>query len=161
MHPFRRSVGPVFLFPNWHNKFELINRMTAGLEGLVAMRAAHGHRHADLSDFEMAQPMDHHDFTDRPAVADVSFDLGHFFLGHGRVRFIVESGRGSTVGQVADRAEKSHDSAAPRPAHLFGQAIIINRFMSQADHELKSEIRSTKSETNSKLETPNSRNSQF
>ena len=87
------AVGPVLLLPDRHQFLEPVDRVAAGLERLGAVRAAHGHGHADLADVQLAQAMDQDDVADRPAAARVGLDLGQLLLGHAGVGLVVEGDR--------------------------------------------------------------------
>src|SRR5262249_46840672 len=136
MDPFRGAVGPVFLLPDGHDLLEPVDGEPACLERLAPMRATHGHGHAHLADFEMAQPMHQDDFPDRPARARLLLDLRELLFGHARVGFIIERGSRAAIGQVADGTEERDNRAATRTAHLLRQDMVVNRLGRQAVHAL-------------------------
>ena len=82
------------------------------------------------------------DLPNRPALPCVGFDLRHFLLGHGPVGFVVERCRDPAIGQIAHRAQKSHDRAAIGPANLFGQGVIVDDIAGEANHALFSILHS-------------------
>ena len=86
MDPLLRPVGPDFLLPDRNDLLEGVDQPAAGLEGLVAMRAAHGDRDTDLAQVEVADAMHHHQFDDRPAPASFRLRARPAFSGPSRGR---------------------------------------------------------------------------
>src|SRR5207249_2438602 len=102
-------------------EFEAIDSIATGFEGLSPMRTTHRHPNAHFADFQMAQAMNDHHLTSRPAVAGFALDFRHLFLGHAGIGFIVERRRRPTIRQVANRSQESDDAATIRPAYLLRQ----------------------------------------
>src|SRR5262249_44876051 len=139
MNPFRRSVRPMFLFPNGNQLLEPIDGMAAGVEGLMAMRATDGNGNADFADFQVAQAMFDDDLAHGPALSRIGLDLGHLFGRHFRIRLVVQRQRYAVAGQVADSAQKRHHRAAVAAADFFRKAALIDRLTSKANHSISSQ----------------------
>src|SRR5262245_50570555 len=82
MDPLLAPVLPVLLFPDGYELLERVDEPAAGLEGLLAMGAAHRYDDADLTQFELSDPVDQGQLDDRPAPARFRLELGQLLEGH-------------------------------------------------------------------------------
>src|SRR5882724_2213099 len=128
------AVLEVLLLPDRDGALEGVDRVTAGLEGVAAVRGRHRDEHRRLADLESADAVEHrHAPHARPARADRAADLAHLCLGHGRVRLVLEELHRAPVGLVTDDTGEDDDAASAGIVHVLGDGIWGERRVDDAE----------------------------
>ena len=134
MDPLLGPVGPDLFLPDRDDFLEGVDQPAARLERLLAVRAAHGDNHADVSEVEMTDAVDQRHVDDRPAAAGFGLQLGHFLLGHAGIRLVLERRGPALTRQLAHRPEERANRTRQVRADPLGQGRMVDRSFSDLDH---------------------------
>jgi hypothetical protein len=108
-----RAAGRELLLPDRDGLLQRVDRETAGLERLGAVRRGGRDHHRGLADREPAHAVRERELHLRPARRDGVADLAHLLLRHGRVGLVLE-----VVDLRAARLVAHHAGERDHAAHL-------------------------------------------
>lgn len=124
-------VGPPLLLPERHGFFDSIDRLAARGECLVPVRGARCDTNSDVSDAQLADPMNRGN-PDASVLRGHAFeDARHFFERKALVRFVVESGDLFSISVVANDTMEDTNATGTRVLDGFANHIDRDVFSAQ------------------------------
>ncbi len=127
------------MLPDRDLVLQVVDQHPAGLEGLAAVRAGHGHDHREIADGQVADPVDRGQGTDRVLGHHAFGDAAHLGLGR-RVAGVAERVDVRPAVVVAHRADEERRSA--RRVVADGREDLVDRERGLTDLEEPDRVRS-------------------
>src|SRR6185437_10880564 len=127
VHPLGGSIRVTLALPNWNALLDLLDDVSARVEGGAAMRVARCDHHANVTDREIANTMkrnDPHAWSYRGGFANYGF---HLTRCHPGIRRVLQAGNDARVGAVTNRAEERRDGAGVCVSHLIDDCPDVDR----------------------------------
>ena len=97
------------------------------------MRGADGDKHAGVSDFEAAKPVDDGHTMDAILLVKLTGDFAHLGQSHGLIRLIVEVKRAAIVGLIAHEAVEGDDGTVLRGAYVTDERARVDRLANELE----------------------------
>ena len=118
-------VGPPLFLPNWHGLFDSIDRFSAGSKRVGSVRCARRHANRNVTDAELANPMDGCDSDTGMFPRDAFEHAHHLTVRQALVSFVVEPGHRLPVCVIAD--DTVEDANPAGCGVLDGSANFVER----------------------------------
>ena len=109
MDPLAGTVGPVLLFPDRDDLFDLADEPLSGLERGPAVGRARGDHHADLADRHFPDAVDDRTTLQRPAPAGLGLQLCKDAAGHRGVSLVLQGLGLPSLGHFPHHTQKHDD----------------------------------------------------